>query len=231
METRQVIDTILGRAMLLGLTTSPGHQVDASAVELLVLQTVQGLAETFDLDFLTVITERMFSTQTGERRYTLPSDFGRFVTPRDDNESGLLLSNGTNESPLRYREPLIFRQQQSTTNNRPGYFTLVNGPAVLLDPPPDANSGTPYTGTGVYILAVTPALLDQDWPIPQASCLVDMVLGMFASDSSHPQSQLLFAKGEQARARLLNATVRQRQQFQSKTGRLAHDTRHRFTLR
>ncbi len=231
MRGRLVLDLILARASSLGLTTAAGGAVDAASVELTLLYTLQTLAETFDFDLLTVISDPLLATQTDERQYALPPDFGRLMTPHDDLESGLFLDDGTNEHPLRYRDPITFRQEQTTTSQRPAYFTIVHGPALRLDPPPDSNSNAGYTITGVYIRTVDVSILEEDVPMFQTGCLVDMVLGTLAMDHGHANAALYLQRGEQARGRLINTNARMRQQFQSKTGRLASDTRQRYAVR
>ncbi len=229
MQGRLVLDILLARASTLNLlTTMSGGTVDAAAVELRLLYELQKLSETFDFELLTVISTNLFATQAGERQYALPADFGRFLNPNDEGEEGLFLTDGTTESALHYRAPWLFRSQQTTTNGRPAYFTVLRGSVLQLDPPPDT---TAYTGTGVYIKAIDTSVLDLDYPVVQSGCLVDMVLGTLALDAQHPQAPSLLALADRARGRLLNANARQRQRFQSKTGRLAQETRQRFVLR
>jgi hypothetical protein len=227
MHCRTVVDWILGRCQELGLTSEESGQVDAAAVELALLQVLQSVADSWNIDGLTVIADPMFVTHTGQRSYPLPEDFGRFITPRDAHESGVLLSDGTHEWPLHYREPFHFRREWSTTATRPAYFTLTGGGTLQLDPPPDANNSTHYTGIGIYMRAVTPDLLDGVLPVAQAAHLIDMTVGHLAVEKGHPAHVLLATKGQQALGRLVNGNARMRQQFQSTSGRVWRHTRRR----
>ena len=225
MQTRTVVDMVLARCQDLGLKGESG-QVDGSAVELMLLHVLQGLADSYDLDGLTKISDPMFVTSTGQTTYALPEDWGRRLTPQDDDTSGIRCrSSATNEWDLKYRDPMEFRRQRSTTNTRPAYFTLLSGNTLELDPPPDGNSGVGYLGVGVYIQAITADLLDGEVPLSHPAALVDMTVARLAADKSHPNQQLLAAQGEQARSQLLNHNARMKQQFQSRTGRVQRSTR------
>jgi len=219
MQGRTLIDIVLARCQDLGLTGASG-QVDASAVELMVLHVLQSLADSFDFDTLTKVVDPLFVTSTGQDTYALPEDFGRLLMPHDEEGSGLRCrSSATNEWALVYRDPLALRRQRSTTQTRPAYFTLLAGKQLLLDPPPDANGTTGYIGVGIYIHAITAELLEGEVPLNHPAALVDMTVARLAADKSHPQTPLLVGQAEQARGRSINANARTRQQFQSRTSR------------
>jgi len=221
MHFRTIIDRIAQRCQALGLTQGDTGQIDVSAIELHLLHVMQGLAERHDFDTLTNIAEPMFVTRTGERTYRLPEDFGRLVTPQDDQTSGLLIDDGTNEYPLTYRDPELHRRQQSPTNQRPMYFTVLAWARIRLDPPPDGNgtNNPGYTGIGTYIQAITADILDGEVPFTHPASLVDMTLAQLAGDRSHPQSAFLLQQALRAESQLINHMRRMQQQFQSTSSR------------
>jgi hypothetical protein len=197
----------------------PAIPIDASAIEVQILHTLQGLADSYDFETLTVLSDRLFVTHPGVRTYALPDDFQRFLLPKDEQDHGLFLHNGTHEAPLIYREPPLWRRGWSTTNGRPQYYTLTAGPLVHLDPPPDANGTTGYRGTGCYIRTLTADALDGPVPLLFPAGLIDIVLAQVATDYPGPASGVLREDGEKARTRLINAHGRMRQQFHPRAGR------------
>ena len=146
MQMRTLIDTILARCAALKLRSSESGAVDASAVELLVLHELQKLSDSYDFETLMVQADPLFVTAPGQRTYALPEDFQRFLLPKDDHETGLRLHNGTSEGVMVYREPETFRRMWGTTNGHPGSYTLLAGPVISVDPPPDTTS---YRGVGI----------------------------------------------------------------------------------
>lgn len=221
---RTLIDTILARCAALGIKNNAEmNAVDASAVELLLLHTLQGLADGYDWELFITTGEPLFATVPGVRSYALPEDFQRFLLPNDENTSGLFLWDGTTEWTLTYLQTEEFRRQWQRTAGKPLWFTLAAGPMVLLDPPPDDTAL--YVGSGTYIRTITPAILDENVPILFPSALVEMTLAPLAIDASHASSQALLAASEVARTRLINAYARQAQKFQTRGGRVFTSTR------
>lgn len=221
MHMRLLIDLILSRCQTLGLTGTTQTPVDASAVELTLLHVLQGLSDGYDFETLTRIGDPyFFVTRVGERQYALPDDFQRFLLPKDEQTDGLSLHDGTTEWELTYKIPGEFRRQWSTTNGKPQSYTLLYGPTVMLDPPPDANSTTGYRGVGAYIRTITPDLLEGEVPMLFPGALLDMALGQLATDQPVASTPLLIQQAETARTRMLNAHARLRQQFQPRHTRV-----------
>ena len=168
MQYRAVVDMVIPRAMRMGLVDAETGQVDAVEVEMALLRYIQWLVAKYDLDAFTTLNEEIATTSTGRRDYPLPEDFGRLMQPDDRDEHGLFVHDGTNLHRLRYRDPQEWLRLQTSTNNRPTYFTII-GRDLQLDPPPDANNSNHYTLRGTYIQDVNDFSLDDELPVPLAA--------------------------------------------------------------
>jgi len=187
---------------------------------------LQQLVDTYDLAAYTVQNDAMFLTMAGHREYPLPEDFGRLLHVHDEVRSGL---SGAGESgvflrwgpagsltALRYRDPILFRQQASTQASVPQTFTLGQHGgmrALLLDPSPDNKDGIPYLGEGVYIARVERPDLDDPILLDEPTLLVAGVLAQLAMDRGLPQAQMLQADYQRYLSALVNNAHRVKQQF------------------
>ena len=187
---------------------------------------LQEVVDAYDLTAYTVQTDALFLTETGHRDYPLPDDFGRLPHVQDEVRpnragtgiGGVFLRRSVTEAavPLQYEDPLTFRHRSTLTPSTPQYFTLgqhAGQRALFLDPPPDANSGVPYVGDGVYIARVQRPDLEDAILLDEPTMLVEGVLAQLALDKGLPQAQGLQATYQRQLSALVNNEARKAQQF------------------
>lgn len=120
---------------------------------------LQEIAEMGEFECFNVRLNPAVKTRTGVRNYELSDDFpGNFI--RGSGEEGerrmVKLSNGTNEWHLEFESEAKFfaRDVTAETNARPTAYTIranaAGGRELWLAPPPDANSDSHYTISGIY---------------------------------------------------------------------------------
>ena len=167
-------------------------------------------------------------TQPGARSCPLPDDFGRLLHTRDEvtpglpgpGSSGLFVRGSTTDRPLplQYRETLAFRQLRTLTHSRPQYFTFAQEGGqrtLVLDPPPDTNAGTNYTGEGVYIARVERPDLEDQVLLDEPTVIVAGVLAQIAGDRGLTQAQSLTAEYRMLLSAMVNNQARQRTKMYS----------------
>jgi len=205
MQTRMLLDLIAARATNL---RAPGEgPVDMAAIELALLMILQTLTEQADFGGFTQIATPFVSLVPAEATYVLPDDWARFVWPSDDVDSGLMVRVGSEDRPLRYRDPMTFQRLRQGTLGVPAFFTLTHPRLVRFDPVPDAA----YVTTGIYIRQITSELLQETIPLQHATHLIPLVLAQLAQERGHASTATLVAQADQARAQLLAANVVQQQ--------------------
>lgn len=211
-------DIVEGRARRIGLPDDVGDLL------MTAYGCLQQLVDIYDLAAYTVHNDAMWRSEAGQHAYRLPDDFGRLlhihqqarVSFGGTGASGVFVAGGTltTPRPLRYCEPMPFFQGRSTTNGTPFQFTLSQR-QILLDPPPDTNAGSHYTGRGVYIARVTRPDMDLGDPIllDEPSALVAMTLAQLAGDRGLPQAGSLGQEYQRLLSALVTNQHRLRQQF------------------
>jgi len=226
MNYGDVLDQILPRAKRLGLTDAETGQVDAVECELALLHVIQSITDTWDLDAFTVINPNMFVTQQGKDTYPLPDDFGRLIHPREEDKYGIFINDGSNSASLDFIRPEEYLRNKSSTNGKPARFTISQS-TIRIDPPPDTNSSSNYTGEGVYIQRIEEINLDDRVAFGQASTLVDATIAQLGALFGGSANLVGFiAMSERSITRLVNHEKRLRQGFQSNvTKRLGRSTR------
>ena len=202
------------RANPLGLVDQETGQVDAAATELALTHAIMTLADGWDLDAYTVVNDNMFVTTAGERRYALPRDFGRFPTPKHRHDYQLYLYDNSDEFGISYIDPVAFVATRDTSNGTPRTFTVSEN-HVLLDPPPNTNSGNNYIGRGIYIKRITSIERNDDILVSNPTVLLDGALAQLAILYGSPRAADLFGLATKSTERLLNYQGRIRTQFQS----------------
>jgi len=216
MNYRDLLNLILPRAKSLKLVDEETGQVDAAEVELAVVNAVMALTDGWDLDCYSIINDNLFITTPGERRYSLPRDFGRFPTPKHRHDYHLYLYDNSDEFGIDYIDPVAFVANRDTSNGTPVTFTVSEN-HVLLDPPPDTNSNNNYIGRGIYIKRITSIEWREDILVPTPTTLIDGTLAQLAILHGSPQAANLFPLATKSAERLLNHQARIRQQFQTQT--------------
>ena len=210
-----VVNIILSRMRRLGFTNSETGLVDGADAEAACYEALLDLLGHYDLDGFTVINTSMFTTSVGVDSYALPTNFGRFIVPVDKDRYGLTLNNGSTDVPLAYRMPDEWFRLKSSTNGRPGYFTITDTRKLRLDPPPDSNGGGNYVAKGVYIRDVPATELDANVvPLEFAMCLKDMALASIAGDMGSPKAAMLLPMAARSMTTLANGQQRLRTPFQ-----------------
>lgn len=186
--------------------------VDAIELELALYNQLMATTDLYLLSAFMVRSDALFRTSTGVERYPMPEDFGRLLPQQAPFRSGIKLFDGTSEHELTYKEPIDFFELDRSTTGRPGYFTLMDR-AWWLNPPPDANGGTPYIGRGLYVRRIDRIELDDDVPLGQPSVLITSALWQIAADKGLPQAASLAQERLQALSALVNDEARRQQQF------------------
>ncbi len=221
-----IITLVLARARRLGLKNPDSGLVDAADCEVAVFSALVDLVGTYDLDGFTVPNPAMFVTTAGVDEYALPEDFGRFITPRDEKEYGIGVYDGSSLAPLTKQSPEEMLRLRQTTNAKPAYYTLTAYGRIKLSPTPDANSGTNYTGRGVYIRDITPEELDTGTvPVAYAAALEKIALAQLCEDLGHPTTPLKQGARTQGLSVVVNHQERQRLRFQRKHTQLGRNAR------
>lgn len=220
MRYEQFLNVVLGRARMLGFIDSETQQVDAAEVELAAYQALLDIADGWDLDTFTVINDHMGLTSAGERNYPLPSDFGRLLAPKDENESGIyiLVTANNTPTPLCYRDPEDWFRHRVTTNSTPAFFTITHNDTLQLDPPPDTNGGSNYTLQGVYVRRVDALDDDETLLVSHPTALIAGTLARLALDKNAPQAVALITERDTALSKLVNNQARTRQHFRRRHG-------------
>lgn len=220
MTIEELLDDIAGSAQAAGLVTGSGH-VDLAQVELALLQTARILSQTIDVQSFQVVADPLFRTEAGVPEYALPSDFGRFVHPEHEDDTGIYLRASTataGGSALKHMSATEMLRRQPSQTLRPTHYTLVSGNKLRLFPTPNQDAASDdYIVSGVYIKRISAEDLmgdDLDVSLPESTFLKDGTIARLALDLDHDRAEAYGAVAQSSYAQLANGIQRQRQRFQ-----------------
>ena len=215
MRYQQFLDIVLGRCRSLTFLDANTRQVDAGEVELAAYNAILDINDGWDLDFFTVINDRIAVTTTGEPSYAVPGDFGRLLAPNEDNETGIfiLTTSDASPTPIRYREHTEWYRRQSPSTGQPSHFTINNNDTLVLDPTPDSNADVHYIIQGTYIKNIESFGADDALLVSHPTALIAATLERLAIDRGATQTPVLIAESNRQKSKLVNSQARIRQLF------------------
>lgn len=121
---------------------------------------VRILSGKFRFNWAASILRPAVKTKADEREYILPENFGlNFIPGGDQSENfTVTLSDGTNESPLRFisSERFYAMNLEAESSGRPSQYTIITDPTssrrkIVLSTIPDSNSDSNYGVNGMYV--------------------------------------------------------------------------------
>lgn len=224
MTFEELVNDIVGAAQAANLVSGSGH-VDLGEVELALLHAARSLSATIDLDALHVVEEHFIRTEAGIPEYVLPADFGRFIRPDDEDDTGIYLRTSTENgggAPMRQMDAADMLRRRTTQNQRPTHYCLVAGRRIRLWPTPDTDAaGGDYIVSAVYIKAINAdAFMDDQAHLNtnESTYFRDATLAQMAEDMEKDNAEVLRARANASFTRLANEALRNRQRFQRKRG-------------
>lgn len=180
--------------------------IDEGYIEQCMLELLGEVVETpLDLDALIIFDVPLFTTATGVRTYPLPANFGRTLTFREPQQTGIECDNGTTKYQLYKAQAQDFIEGKSSTNGRPAQFILTSG-GMTLDPPPDANGSVgSYTIRGSYVQSTDLNTFDwsQDVRLMFPQALQDATQARYLGQDTMPWKQ-----------KIINGEAKQEVEFQ-----------------
>jgi hypothetical protein len=170
MTARELIERVLSK--MRNPTTQQVQRVDAYELLDDLRMYLVGLASLEDWSWLQVHANPIAKTETGLRTYALPRSFpDNFLRNASNGLDHLCkLSDGTSEGFLAFEPAAAFFSSdfESVSNGKPSSYTIQTNSAghkqIVLNPPPDNNSGSHYTIRGVYKMSFKDLKMDDQIP-------------------------------------------------------------------
>jgi len=204
MDRSTLITQMLPRAQRLGLVDPQTGYIDREEISHYLQASVRYLANRYQLQHFLKMNRELFRTEVGMESYVVPPNYG-FWYPDETRKSGLAVTNsdGTQTANLEYFDPPRFNLFRTTTQNKPAWFTLMEG-LLYLQPIPDAT---------YLIEAIERPIQDgADIPEPYVAAVEIETLWRMASDLGKATVLLDRERLELLRT-LVNGEARMQQKF------------------